>query len=102
MQGIISYNGYDIIVENIDNNDVYYYSKDNKTFVGSKMSLNDFIYKIENVYFKKTNFEKIKEMSKEEMKKYIVTYLSCENCPCSDICSKEICCEDAVERWLSE
>ena len=64
MQGIISYNGYDIIVENIDNNDVYYYSKDNKTFVGSKMSLSDFIYKIENVYFKKTNFEKIKEEMK--------------------------------------
>jgi hypothetical protein len=49
-----------------------------------------------------TNYERIMNMSVEEMAEAIGTYVSCESCPArnSCSCSTDVSCDEDVKRWL--
>lgn len=49
-----------------------------------------------------TNFEKIKQMSAEELAKKMYGIFDCECCPLPNKDCSYIYCEEAWEKWLNE
>ncbi len=48
----------------------------------------------------KTNFEKIKEMSIEQMARWLCRVLNCDSCPITDDCHDWTKCVEKLSKWL--
>lgn len=48
-----------------------------------------------------TNFERIKNMTVEEMADFLDRYISCNNCPAKHACLHSSCCK-SFYNWLED
>jgi hypothetical protein len=60
-------------------------------------------YEAKKCPYKKTNADRIRDMSDEELVDWLLPYLCCSGCPMQDYCStNDLPCEKVILEWLQQ